>query len=306
MSKILITTVCSPDEFSYYIPLFVYTIKTAYPAYHVKVFVTGALPQEVRDLLEKMRKWCNPKYEIVENQFSDIPKIRKNLNNLLRLLIPDNHYAGYDYGYVTDVDFLVFKHNPTLVHHYCNLMARCKQPYVAARGPYRKPRRREITKKGWIRKYKRVVLGRLFFAVPEFLEKTRAQREAYYRRIIQDEHDSWDRHKPGSYREYDEVTFNRILKESGIKTPRRPSKTLAGVGIGNLYRDIHLGDMKFSKRAHSTKKMTNKIKEETVAQYLKLRKDKNWIEILKVCKKKSIIREALRRLDKHILERTGR
>lgn len=304
MSKVLITTVCSPDEFSYYIPLFIYSVKRAYPHYSVKVFLTGKLSSDLKILLEKMKHWCNSDFEVLEDQFQDIPKVKKHLNNALRLFVPDEYYKGYDYGYVTDIDFLVFKHKPTLKQHYVNLMCQAKQPYIAARGPYRKPRRKEINRHGWIRKYKRVIIGRLFFKVPEFLDKTRSQRNAYYRRFIQNKSDSWDNHKPGSYREYDEVMFNRILRESKLKTPKKPSKTCAGCGIGNLYRDIHLGDFKFSKRVHS-KKFYSKIKEETIAEYLNLKKDKYWQEILKVCKTKATIREAIRRLDKHIEERIG-
>jgi len=307
VSKVLITTISSPDEFSAYIPMFVYSVKRAYPTYYVKVFVTGELKSEIKTLLDTMKteQWVNPGWEVLENQFQDIPKTRKYLHNALRLFIDDSHYAGYDFGYVTDVDFLMFRHKPTLKQHYVVLMARCKEPYVAARGPYRKPRRKKINKGGWIRKYKRVIIGRLFFEIPTFLDKTRAQRQAYLRRAIDDKHDSWDTHKPGSYREYDEVTFNRILKESGMRTPRKPTKTLAGCGIGNLYRDIHLGDFKFSKRAHS-KRLVGRIKEETISEYIKMRSEPHWNKILEVCKERSAIREAMRRLNKHVHDRTGR
>ena len=303
MSKVLITTVCSADEFSYYIPMFIYSVKRAYPAYYVKIFVTGELPPDIKNFLPRLKQMCNYNWEILENQFSEVPKMRTYLNNALRHFVPDEHYAGYDYGYITDVDFLIFRHKPTLKQHFERLIIKCKTPYVSARGPYRKPRRKNITRHGWIKKFKRVISGRVFFKVPEYLDKTKKQRDAYYRRILKDEHDSWDTHKPGSYREYDEVMFNRILKESGLRTPRKPAKTVCGLPIGSTYRDIHLGDFKFDKRAHATGKLKKRIRDENINHFRKMENEAAWKEVVAVCCKNDKIREVMRRLRKHVTER---
>lgn len=308
MSKVCIIATSTSNSFQYYIPMFIYTAKTAYPTYYIKVFVHGELSESCRNLLHRMKslKMCNSKWEVLENQFQELPKLRPASLSAMRFILPDSHYKNYDYVYITDIDFLIFNHKPTLKTHYVNMMDEAKQFYVAARSPLRRPRRRKISKSGWIRKFKRLQGGRVFFRVCEWIPKTKAFREKYYKIAIEDGNDSYDKHKFGSYREYDEVMLNRILRQSGIPTPRRSGKYLTNNGLDKTYRDIHLGDFKFDRRAHSVRKMARRMRYENAVNFNHLEKDPVWKEICGVCElESSHIRQVMRRCRKYCEGRKG-
>lgn len=306
MSKVLIATTASDDEFQYYVPMFIYTCKRAYPAYDVKVFCVGELRQPIRAILNKMRKlkWCHDEWEVLENQFQEVRKFRPATVSSMRWILPDEIVSRYDYMYLTDADFLIFGHNPTLKAHMVGIMDSTNQCYAGARSAMYRPKRKAYNGGAWKRKYKRMIGGRFFVRVKDWLRKTEKAREHYRNVVVTDTHDKFDSHPFGAYREYDEVMLYRICRMSNIPTPRLPGKTLAGRGLGNLYRDIHLGDFKFSKRAHSHKKMLHRLKEENCVAFNRLEKDPNWQEIVAVCQASGTIREELRRLRKHVESRS--
>lgn len=301
MSKVLITTTASNDEFQYYIPLFIYTAKKANPTYDVKVFCHGELRPAVANLLQRMRneKWVRGNFFVLENQFHDIPKIRKSTLNAMRHILPDSELEGYDYQYITDVDFLMFHHKPTLKAWYVSMAEEAGQPYVAARGPLYRPHRRKVNGGAWKRRFKRIGSGRVFLVLKDWLPKTQKMRDRYRRIAKNDGTDKWDKHSFGAYREYDEVMLYRIMRESNIPTPRLSNKYLTGSGLNNLYRDIHLGDFKFARRAHSARKMGAKLKDDNAAALIKLVADPNWKEIMRVCGRSGTVRQVVRRCKKH-------
>jgi hypothetical protein len=304
MNSVCISTVVSGDGYEFYIPMFIYAAKVAYPEYYVKVFICGELIEPVKILLDRMReeKFCDPNWEVKENLYTDIKK-RKGTINALRFLVPEAEFKDFKYLYITDIDFLLFRQKPTLEQWYKKILSASKQTYVAARGPKYRPHRRRINKGGWRRKFKRLACGRVFFLVPEWFERTRKVRAKYLRLAREGGHDAWDKHEFGRYREYDEVMLNRICLDSKIPTPKGVAKTLTGHAIGSLYRDIHLGDFKFRKRGHSMKKLTKKIRASNLKSFIWLQKTPGWKKIETVVQSEHGIRVCLRRLRKHIKER---
>ena len=162
MPKVCAATVCSADNFMYYIPLFAFSIGLAYPDWDVKIFLKGQLKDEIRALVPANTK-------IYEEMFLDYPD-RVSTCNSLRFLIPSKYFEGYDYVYNTDVDFLIFPHKVTHLRYYSKIIDATGQPYAGARGPIRKPRRAEALD-GWKGKMKRVAGGEVMLKTPDSLNQ---------------------------------------------------------------------------------------------------------------------------------------
>ena len=97
-------------SYTRYIPFYVYSILTSYPTYFVKIFVGGLLSENERQCLNLLRKrFAN--FEIVEQYFIDFNIKDKTL---LRWLMPESDFKGFDYVYYGDVDFLIIRENPPL------------------------------------------------------------------------------------------------------------------------------------------------------------------------------------------------
>ncbi len=298
-----LTTVVSADDFQYYIPMFIYTAKRAYPDYGVKIFLRGKINKQVRGILNDMKKlrMCNTDFQILENQFLDYPN-RTSICNTLRHLLPEEQFKGFDFVYITDIDFLIFKHEPSLERYFHKRMSETGLPYASFRGPYTRPRRFKINKIGWRRSFTRIADGTLMLKNPQWFKKTKDARAIYNRIVKKGTSDRFDNHKAASYREYNEVMLYRICLMSKLRTPKRRNKFANGKRYNRLYRDIHLGDFKFN-RGSSIKRMTSYMKKENVANFIELEKDEAWLKISKVCEQNKVIKNMLKKLRHSVAKR---
>ena len=301
--KVCLTTVVSDDLFQYYIPLFVYTAKKAYPNYGVKIFLRGRLNKHVRKLLNDMKKlrMCNPHFQVYEDYFLKYPK-RISICNTLRHLLPADKFEKYDYLYITDIDFLIFRHEPTLGRYFQKRIEKTKLPYASFRGPYTRPRRPQITPAGWKGKYSRIADGTLMLKIPQWFNKTRGARNVYNRIVKKGRNDEFDFHPAASYREYNEVMLYRICVMSGIKTPKKKNRFVNGERYDRNYRDIHLGDFKF-RRGSNPKRMDSLITKENIKHFKDLEKDETWLKISKVCEQNKTIKSMLGKLRHYVRKR---
>ena len=273
--KLCIATVCSADDFQYYIPTFIYTCKRAYPDYFVKIFVKGKLSEKCWEILKELKTMCDPNWKIYENFAVDYPN-RVSICNTLRHLLPPNRFKEYTHLYITDVDFLIFKHNKSLGKYFAGKIKSVKQPYASVRGPTKRPSRKHINKYGWIGKYTRIADGMLMLKIPEWWNATKKARTYYSKIVKAGTHDEHDKHPAANYREYNEVMLFRICRLSGLRTPDRKKIFLDGTRIRLVYRDVHMGDFKF---AHRNNKY-GWIKPENFVNFEKLDRDKKWLKLL--------------------------
>lgn len=292
---ICFSSVCTNDSYSYYIPMFVYTVKRAYPKAACKVFVKGKLKQEVRDILDLI-PYDN--WEVKDECFRGYPN-NPSMTNSLRFLVSKQEYEKCKYVFVKDIDFLIFRHNPSHERLFVKRMRNL--PYFGARGPYRRPRRYNINKIGWKKDFTRVAGGSFVFKNPDWFKKTGKILNKYRKCLKFNESDGFDSHKPASYREYDEVMLYRIIKSAGLRTPTRKNKNAYGYHAPKLYRDLHFGD--FIKRKHSFNRVSKRISIENVKNFAKLEKDPTWQKIRDLCKKNDKIRENIRRVQKYVKRR---
>lgn len=296
MIKCCFTSVCTDDSYQFFIPLFAYTVKRAYPNAGVKVFVKGKLKEVTKKALGEIKYGdCYVK----ENCFSKYPD-KASITNSLRFLIGSGEFKGYDVVFVRDIDFLIFKGK---ISHAVYFKRRMKKlPYFGVRGPYQRPRRPQVNGIGWKRNFLRVAGGIFVFKNPEWFNIA-GKKLSYYRKLlIKNEMEKQDRKPLASYRESDEVMLGRIIKDSGLPVPKRKGKDVYGVGMPKKYRDIHLGD--FGKNRHGYKRLCRRASLICVRKFVELEKDRTWVKIrISMSEANPKIRELLRRLRKHAKRR---
>lgn len=301
--KCCVATVCSEDKFQWYIPMFIYSWKKAYPKVKVKVFLRGKLEPEIRAILNKMRteKYCEGKWTVREDSFTDYPT-RDSTCNTLRHLLPSKEFEGYELLYITDVDFITFRQTPSHFTYFNRIMKKTKMPYGGFRGPYTRPRRRKITKR-WAGDFKRIADGTLMLKCPEWFQVTHEARKKYKKIGKKGCSDNYDNHKWASYREYNEVMLYRICKESHLPTPSKRYHFLNGEKYNYDYRDIHIGDFKNTKRKNSKGTMQRYLQGKNVRNFQKLEKDPHWREIVTVCIQNKHIRRMMKNVRLHTKKR---
>jgi len=88
MNKLLITTLID-DRYRDYAELFIWCCHKSYPDYDIKI----------------LRK---------DKVFPDYPD-NGYTTNALRMVVPPEHYEGWDYVFITDIDILILRTEPTLL-----------------------------------------------------------------------------------------------------------------------------------------------------------------------------------------------
>ncbi|MGW8324110.1 MAG: hypothetical protein ACWGNI_00310 [Desulfobacterales bacterium] len=292
--KICFSSVCTDDSYQFFVPLFVYTVKKAYPDAGVKVFIKGTMKPAVRDALKLIPQGG---WEVKDGCFKSYHK-KPYVTNCLRFLVNEKEYKGYDYVFIKDIDFLIFSHKRSHIDYFKSAMG--KLPYFGARGPYRHPRRYNINRIGWKGDFTRIAGGSFVLKNPDWFNKTRDILKEYRAHIKDGTSDGFDSHAPASYREYDEVMLFRIVRKAGLPAPTRKNKNVYKKHSPKLYRDIHLGD--FTKKKHNKKRLGKRVAVENLKLFMKLEKDPVWLKIRKTVSHGKI-RENLRRVRKYAIWR---
>ena len=129
-----------------YIPYYIHSISAAYPTYTVKIFVTDpALPESVSSALECLRRMGLSRFEVrvgcfpVFGDSRTIVMGKQPLGVYLRWLLPPTEFAGFEYGYVGDIDFLILPEAEWLHEGHLRHMGELGVPYsnVVRRGTRR-------------------------------------------------------------------------------------------------------------------------------------------------------------------------
>ena len=188
MAKLCFSTVSTSNHYEFFVPLFIYTTKRAYPDAGVKVFLKGKLKDTIKRCLDKIPY---DGWEIKEHYFEDYPEL-PSITNSLRFLVPQIEYKGYDYIFIRDVDFLIFNHEMSHLDYFKKRMkGLC---YYGVRGPYNFPRRHSINEIGWKRNFTRIAGGTVLLKNPEWFESTAKATKLYRHNLKHGIHDEYDMH----------------------------------------------------------------------------------------------------------------
>jgi hypothetical protein len=117
-----------------YIPYYVYSILKSYPDYHVKIFIDKELSLSEKKCLALIKNELSDNFSICENFFPEYDflndiRIYGGGKTILRYLIPENMFEGYDYIYIGDVDFLIIREDPGLLESHLNHCERIQLPF---------------------------------------------------------------------------------------------------------------------------------------------------------------------------------
>lgn len=291
--KFCVASVCSADDYQYYLPTFIYTLKRAYPDYYVKIFLKGKLSDKCRKILKSLD---NQNWSVIENFCINYPN-RISVCNTLRHLLPPKEFKNFTHLYITDVDFLIFNHPAkSLGMYFVTKLQATGLPYASFKGPKYRPRRVYINQNGWRGPYTRIADGQLMLKIPEWWEATAKARKKYNKIVKYGKYDEIDKHPSCSYREYNEIMLYRICRISGLKIPVKHKRFLDGTKMRLAYRDIHLGDFKFSRRNFKY----GWIAPENFVNFQELERENNWLDLLDAIGDSGYVNKMIRKTRKYI------
>ena len=205
----------------------------------------------------------------------------------LRFLIPNKYFDGYDYVYFTDVDIVFLPHDPPLFEYHIRAMGRTGLPYSAYRGPKTKDGHRK-----WHGRNTRIT-GGIVCVSRAWLEITERIRERILKKV----------RKPFTSRCDDEIMLYRIMRCSGLKTPKHRRRFYTGEVFDRDYRNLHLGD--FRAEFEDRWKIVRKARywyftDNNVAKYRILQQDEHYHKLYKEAKQDKYMRKIFRNLKYHL------
>ena len=259
--------------------MFVYSARRANPEAEIKIFYRGSVPPEIKELCD-----C----EFIENVFANYPESGYT-TNALRFLVPPEHFTT-KYVYFTDIDFIMFRHSVSLYEYFRGVMRRTKQLHAGHRGPLK------VTKGEPFKRFEggstRIAAG-AFFCSTELIKTF--NRTKYLRRV---------KDLKCTYRSFDEIMLYDFLVKADQEIPELKGAFLDSKTYDITYRDIHLGDFKFTKRWKNTKRMKKKfLTDMNIMEYIKLERDPEWQKVKEFGFQDRHIKMYFNALDKHIEHR---
>ncbi|GIN15391.1 hypothetical protein J32TS2_07470 [Shouchella clausii] len=127
-SKRLCVTTYVYGNYKKFIPYYVYSILKSYPDYFVKIFVNGQLSTDEHASLERIKQQLSKNVEIKETKLLKRVSLA-NEGKARRFLLPASEFAGFDYVYIGDVDFLIIKEDTPLLEGHIEHCQKIGLPY---------------------------------------------------------------------------------------------------------------------------------------------------------------------------------
>lgn len=120
--------------YSKYIPYYVYSVLKSYPDYYVKIFIDKELNFLEKKCMDLIRHDLSDNFSICENSFQDYDFLNEmpicgGGKIILRWLIPEEEFDGFDYIYIGDVDFFIIREDPTLLESHINHCRETQLPF---------------------------------------------------------------------------------------------------------------------------------------------------------------------------------
>jgi len=116
------------DDYSKYIPFYIYSILKSYPEYFVKVFLRETLSEREKKCLKLIKENLSSNFEVKENYYSNF-RFSDTTMRVLRFLIPYEEFKEFENVYIGDVDFLIVRETPSLLEGHLKHCERIGLPY---------------------------------------------------------------------------------------------------------------------------------------------------------------------------------
>jgi len=266
--SLLISTVVDATYQSY-LPLFIYTLKTSYPSYHIKIFTHGNFNQQVKNALNLIKF----DFELVPHLFDNYAKYKYSPISW-RFIISPEHYREFDYVYITDIDMMILEEKVSLLNFHLNEMSETGLCYSNSRR----------NKKHW--KGTTSLTG-LHFVSQKWFNKTEKSRKNYDELL-----------KVGSVgekREFDGFLLYLMCKESGLKTPEK-------YPLAMRHHGYHLANARLF---HTYKKINKRLSVEKAEKWMKIRNTETFERIYRFCSGDPVLVNQIELFDGHCKRRIG-
>lgn len=123
-NKCLISTVVAGNLYQNFAPIYIYSIKKAYPTYNIKIFNWGKIPKNISNILKSL----NLENCLVEKNFDGFKKTPQNIK-ALRWLYQYKDIKDYFAVFTGDIDFFIVEENPSLLDQHLSFCETQKLPY---------------------------------------------------------------------------------------------------------------------------------------------------------------------------------
>jgi hypothetical protein len=111
----LISTIVGGDLYLNFAPIYIYSIKKAYPDYNIKIYSWDKLNKNIKEIL----KIINCEECIIEKDFVEFEKDIKVIK-ATRWLYEYEDIKNYDFIFTGDIDFFICYENINLLNHHLN------------------------------------------------------------------------------------------------------------------------------------------------------------------------------------------
>ena len=211
--KLCVSIFVSSERYAHYIPFFLFFMQKSYPEYFTLISYRDRLSPQVKESIGLLDKSF---FKVNENVFYDYPNDVDTSKTIRWVLVPEE-YNDFEYIYITDIDILTIREEPSLLDMHYNQMKENNLPYST---PMDIPSRG--TRLG----------GLFFFNLKEYLDIALPTMNIYKELIS---------HKDGvSYIWNDflnkidnQLALYKIVTESGLAIPKEHSFTYHGLHLGH-------------------------------------------------------------------------
>ncbi len=116
------------EDYTKFIPFYIYTILKSYPEYYVKVFLRESLPENEKKCIDLIREKLSNNFEIKENYYSNF-RFSDSTMRVLRFLIPYDEFKEFENVYIGDVDFLIVEEATSILEGHLKHCENIGLPY---------------------------------------------------------------------------------------------------------------------------------------------------------------------------------
>ena len=212
-SKLCVSIFVSGERYAHYIPLFLFFMQKSYPEYFTLISYRDKLTSQVKENINLLDKSF---FKVNENVFYDYPNDVDTSKTVRWVLVPEE-YNDFEYIYITDIDILTIREEPSLLDMHYNQMTNNSLPYST---PMDIPSRG--TRLG----------GLFFFNRKEYLDKTLPVMNGYKYLISHDKGVNYFWNKFLNKTD-NQLALYKIVTESELAIPKEHSFTYHGLHLGH-------------------------------------------------------------------------
>lgn len=126
--------------YQYFMPFYTFSVLESYPSYHVRFVLLDDLIPEVGLLMDEIKAAGYSRFSILRKKKLELREFSGATDMYERWLLDRSYFAGFDYAWIGDIDFLHVREQPTWLEQEIEAAEYDGFPYSnvtrEANGPY--------------------------------------------------------------------------------------------------------------------------------------------------------------------------